>query len=528
MFTKEAQTGIEVLKEIVEAERILRLRSPQPMRDRFAYFLEVNAFNKEWKFTLSGEVLSDLPNMPEYKKSAQLFAHELAKRMQNPIQNSFYCRSERPVSIEIEWPLQAMPLRAASALSIYVRDTRHGTVAHCYVVVTHQQSIFDLKSNPFLIQSGAVNSVRSAIDDGSIIFYPVNAHPVEMQQVRFSLDYPKFQSRRDLDSFLRGKVYWLGFRVSNSSARMWVPDTWDAAYLGCETKDILQRAEILAASEELVFDETREFASVGRDLLKKADELEDPKTLRKNSDQPASAAGWDVFISHASEDKPYVEPLVAALENAGIRVWFDKNKLEWGDDLRASIDRGLIACRYGIVVFSKAFLRKKKWTEYELNSLFAREKSGEKLILPIWHGITRDDLLQYGPSFADRIAKISSTDSYEIIVESLRQMLGHTGATHSEPTVSSSPEIEPAEPKPIAVAFARYETTGENAQRAAAYVRRSDKNDGWFSFENSFGEVEHGTMEKIALRFVAFDRSLTMKGYVRTHYGNSGDPPFTL
>ena len=132
---------------------------------------------------------------------------------------------------------------------------------------------------------------------------------------------------------------------------------------------------------------------------------------------------WDVFICHATEDKPYVEPLVRELESAGIRVWFDKRTLEWGDDLRGAIDRGIKNCRYGIVVFSQAFLSKKKWTEHELNSLFAREQAGQKLILPIWHGITRDDLLEYSPGFADRLAKISSTDSFGNIVQSLLAML---------------------------------------------------------------------------------------------------------
>jgi hypothetical protein len=86
------------------------------------------------------------------------------------------------------------------------------------------------------------------------------------------------------------------------------------------------------------------------------------------------------------------------------------------DSLRSEIDRGLAACRYGIVVFSKAFLRKKKWTEHELNALFAKEAPGKKVILPIWHGITRDDLMEYSPAFADRLAKDSITDTYSDIV----------------------------------------------------------------------------------------------------------------
>jgi hypothetical protein len=373
-----------------------------------------------------------------------------------------------------------------------------------------------------------VNSVRYAVDDGNIEFYQDQKHPTGTQQVKLRLECSQPASRNEIDSFLRGKVHWLGFRVSNSLAQVWIPDSWDAIYLGCETKDLLQQAEILGASEELKFNESHEFASIGKNLLRKINEIEEPKSTFVNSRQQSPNTEWDVFVSHATEDKDYVGPLVDALQNAGIRVWFDRTTLEWGDDLRASIDRGLTACKYGIVVFSKAFLGKKKWTEYELNSLFAREQLDMKVILPIWHGIKREDLIQYSPSFADRLAKISSTDSYGAIVKSLLAMLGRPGENETPDTVAfPTASGESTEPKPNAVAFARYETTGENAQRAAAYVRPSSRQLGWFSFESSLGDLEHGERDKIALRFVAFDRSLTTKGYIRTHYG-AGDPYFAL
>jgi hypothetical protein len=132
----------------------------------------------------------------------------------------------------------------------------------------------------------------------------------------------------------------------------------------------------------------------------------------------------DVFVSHATEDKDFVTRLVKALASAGIRVWYDTNSLGWGDDLRSSIDRGLANSRYGIVVFSKAFLKGKRWTEYELNGLFAKERYGRKVILPIWHKITRRDLAKYSPAFADRVAKVSQRDSISDIVRSLKAILG--------------------------------------------------------------------------------------------------------
>jgi hypothetical protein len=105
-------------------------------------------------------------------------------------------------------------------------------------------------------------------------------------------------------------------------------------------------------------------------------------------------------------------------------VWYDKDFLVWGDGLRASIGRGLANSRFGIVVFSKSFLKKKHWTEHELDGLFARERGGRTVILPIWHKISDKELLKYSPAFADRIAMISKRDSKADIVREMKRLLG--------------------------------------------------------------------------------------------------------
>ena len=133
---------------------------------------------------------------------------------------------------------------------------------------------------------------------------------------------------------------------------------------------------------------------------------------------------YDVFICHASEDKiDFVEPLVRALTAAGVTVWYDNLILEWGDSLRGRIERGLLESRYGLVVLSPAFLKRKRWTEHELDALFARESSGNKVILPIWHNVTREDLVAYSPPFADRLAKNSASDSIDRIVSEVKRLL---------------------------------------------------------------------------------------------------------
>jgi hypothetical protein len=133
---------------------------------------------------------------------------------------------------------------------------------------------------------------------------------------------------------------------------------------------------------------------------------------------------YDVFIAHATEDKvDFVERLARALKAAGVSVWYDNFIVEWGDTLRGTIDRGLAESRYGIVILSPAFLKRKRWTEHELDALFARERSGSKVILPIWHNITQEDVAAYSPSFADRLAKNSATDSIDEIVAELKRLL---------------------------------------------------------------------------------------------------------
>lgn len=113
---------------------------------------------------------------------------------------------------------------------------------------------------------------------------------------------------------------------------------------------------------------------------------------------------WDVFISHASEDKTAVaEPLAEALAALGLKVWYDDFVLKVGDSLTGEINKGLARSRYGVVVFSQAFFAK-HWPTAELGALAQREVAGKRVILPVWYDIDRDELLSRAPLWADRFA----------------------------------------------------------------------------------------------------------------------------
>lgn len=128
---------------------------------------------------------------------------------------------------------------------------------------------------------------------------------------------------------------------------------------------------------------------------------------------------WDVFISHASEDKLAVAvPLRDALVGLGISVWLDKTELSIGDSLRRKIDQGIRSSRFGIVVLSKAFFDK-GWTNHELDGLVTRTVAGEQTLLPIWHQLSAADVRRHSPSLADKVALRTDSVSIEEMAEQI-------------------------------------------------------------------------------------------------------------
>ncbi|HSQ82642.1 MAG TPA: toll/interleukin-1 receptor domain-containing protein [Casimicrobiaceae bacterium] len=75
-----------------------------------------------------------------------------------------------------------------------------------------------------------------------------------------------------------------------------------------------------------------------------------------------------VFISYAREDLPAVQKLKAGLDAAGIKTWFDLDRLEGGDDYDRKIQRNIARCSYFIPVVSAT-------TERRLEGYFRREWS---------------------------------------------------------------------------------------------------------------------------------------------------------
>ncbi len=133
---------------------------------------------------------------------------------------------------------------------------------------------------------------------------------------------------------------------------------------------------------------------------------------------------YDVFVSHASEDKAdFVDELVQEMKKRDIKVWYDTFEMRWGDSLRKRIDDGLRRSKFGIIVLSPSYIADEKyWTKAELDGLFQQESIG-KTLLPIWHNLTKKQVMEFSPMIASKKALTTATMTPEDIAEEMKKLL---------------------------------------------------------------------------------------------------------
>jgi TIR domain-containing protein len=125
----------------------------------------------------------------------------------------------------------------------------------------------------------------------------------------------------------------------------------------------------------------------------------------------------------ASEDKEsIVRPLAHALVDRGVKVWYDEFTMRVGDSLRRKIDTGIARSRFGLVVPSHAFFAK-RWTQYELDGLVTMAVDERQILLPIWHGVSKDEVIGFSPSLADRVALNTSVSTVAEIADELAAVI---------------------------------------------------------------------------------------------------------
>lgn len=104
---------------------------------------------------------------------------------------------------------------------------------------------------------------------------------------------------------------------------------------------------------------------------------------------------YDVFISHSSNDKCWVDKLYEELLKLNFKVWYDKDKIQIGDPIREKINQVLNKCDYVIVVLSKDFINN-PWPKKEYDSLHLLMNEGK--LLPIIHRLDKSEIASFDSS----------------------------------------------------------------------------------------------------------------------------------
>jgi len=189
-------------------------------------------------------------------------------------------------------------------------------------------------------------------------------------------------------------------KEQNLQANIWMDDvqTFYSTYL--QSHPLSSRIDTLLFQRK--FDElVAALTSISKDeafidKMNGVEKVEVPKYQAKTLPE------YDVFISHANKDKEdLIEELYQSLQKLGISIFYDKESLEWGDNWKEQILNGTKKAEFAIIVISENFFDR-EWTERELSEFLNRQnRNGQKLILPIVHNITMQQLQEKYPNVAD-------------------------------------------------------------------------------------------------------------------------------
>jgi TIR domain len=144
---------------------------------------------------------------------------------------------------------------------------------------------------------------------------------------------------------------------------------------------------------------------------------------------------YQVFISYATEDEAYAKELSSHLKHLGLSSWFAPLSLKVGEKLLDSINAGLLASEYALLILSPPYLAK-HWTSYELDILHRQHIEDQKRLFPIWHGVDKSQIHQWNPGLAG-IISLKSTEEISLICGKIADVV-----YQSCPTRGVSPSYE--------------------------------------------------------------------------------------
>ena len=129
---------------------------------------------------------------------------------------------------------------------------------------------------------------------------------------------------------------------------------------------------------------------------------------------------YDVFICYAKEDKKdFVNDFAKGLRKVGLKIWYDDFTLQVGDRLLDKLEEGIDNSRYVAIILSKAFFKTQGWARNELDGILARATTrGKPIILPIWHKVDYQDVINFSSILSGRFA-IQTAEGIQSVINNV-------------------------------------------------------------------------------------------------------------
>ena len=130
----------------------------------------------------------------------------------------------------------------------------------------------------------------------------------------------------------------------------------------------------------------------------------------------------DVFIAHVAEDKTVVRSFAFALRKKGLRVSYEGAELQAGDNLFQKLNREIDKSFCGIVLISRSFV-KQGWVEGGISELTVKTFTGKQALLPVWHDIMREEVIQFCTGMADLVSRNTAVNTFDEIAEDVAGLI---------------------------------------------------------------------------------------------------------
>ncbi len=112
----------------------------------------------------------------------------------------------------------------------------------------------------------------------------------------------------------------------------------------------------------------------------------DPNPSRFVRQMAFGGDDFDIFISHASEDKDVIaRPIFAACAKLGMKAFLDEAHIGWGQSFTHKINTALGSARTVLAIVSQVSVTK-EWPVTEVNTALSFEVTGQKKVVPLLVG----------------------------------------------------------------------------------------------------------------------------------------------